>query len=194
MTAGLILPFTGGYALTQSFAGDHPYEPKGILTTDAIGPKTARLALAKSAHPGYRTHLHAACDWGMPVGTKLRAMQSGIVIAQGTITRFPDGSPDGEIFQMVQIRRDATSQTLLLMTHLSKVIVKVGHVTKGQVIALSGRSGRITGPHTHVQLVTGSRFASPAVLMWGTGGVRWNIMRCLEGKDLAGSKFLIPNV
>ncbi len=195
MTAGLIVPFTGGHPLTQRFDGANPNEPKGILTSDANGPRSSKLVLVRSTLSGYRPHLHAACDWAMPTGTKLLAMQSGIIVAEGKIARFADGSVDGEVYQMLQIHRDSVSQTLILFTHLLRSTVPIGaHVKKGQAIALSDNTGISSGPHTHVQLVTGSRNASPAALMWGTGGTRWNIQRCLEGRDLAGARFLVPNV
>jgi murein DD-endopeptidase MepM/ murein hydrolase activator NlpD len=195
MTAGLILPFAGSYPITQGFAGHNLNEPKGILTSDANGPLSSKLVLVRSTAPGYFAHLHAAIDWATPNGTKLRAMESGVVVAGGVVARFGDGSIDGEIFQILQIHRDAVSQTLILMTHLMKRTVATGsHVTKGQTIAISNNTGRSTGPHDHVQLVTGSRFLSPAALMWGTAGTRWNIVRLLEGHDQAWRKFLIPNV
>ena len=51
----------------------------------------------------------------------------------------------------IEISNGQTYRTRFL--HLSKALVKKGQrVKRGQKIALSGNSGRITGPHLHYEL------------------------------------------
>lgn len=83
---------------------------------------------------------HSGMDIAVPVGTPIRAPAAGIVTF---------AQPDLYL----------TGGTILLdhgfglssnFLHLSRMEVKVGdHVSQGQVIALSGMTGRATGPHLH---------------------------------------------
>lgn len=83
---------------------------------------------------------HSGMDIAVPVGTPVRAPAAGVVTF---------AAPDLYL----------TGGTILLdhgfglssnFLHLSKLKVRVGeHVKQGQVIALSGKSGRVTGPHLH---------------------------------------------
>ena len=83
---------------------------------------------------------HSGMDIAVPQGTPVLAPASGIVTF---------AQPDLYL----------TGGTILLdhgfglssnFLHLSRLEVKVGdHVTQGQVIALSGMTGRATGPHLH---------------------------------------------
>ena len=46
--------------------------------------------------------------------------------------------------------------------HLSKFLVKKGQkVKRGQIIALSGKSGRVTGPHLHFGIVLQNSSVEP---------------------------------
>ncbi|WP_305810201.1 M23 family metallopeptidase [Photobacterium kishitanii] len=51
----------------------------------------------------------------------------------------------------INIRYNKTYSARFL--HNSRILVKKGqHVTRGQVIALSGATGEVTGPHVHYEL------------------------------------------
>lgn len=66
----------------------------------------------------------------------------------GTVTRAGWGSGYGYV---VYIRHADGRETRY--GHLSKVLVKAGQqVSQGQKIALSGNTGRSTGPHLHFEL------------------------------------------
>ncbi len=90
---------------------------------------------------------HAGIDWATPVGTAVMASCGGVV------TRAGWGSGYGYV---VYIQHEDGKETRY--GHLSKVLVHVGQrVSQGEKIALSGNTGRSTGPHLHFEIrVNGS--------------------------------------
>ena len=94
---------------------------------------------------------HKGIDWATPVGTAV--MASGT----GTVSRAGWGSGYGNV---VYIDHPDGRQTRY--GHLSKVLVKVGqHVNVGDKIALSGNTGRSTGPHIHFEMLIGGTAVNP---------------------------------
>ena len=86
--------------------------------------------------------LHAGIDFGVPVGTPVRA------VADGVVTAMPyDAGGYGNHLQLL-----LADGTVVVLGHLSEELVTAGPVTAGQVIALSGNTGHSTGPHLHVEL------------------------------------------
>lgn len=84
---------------------------------------------------------HNGVDFGCPVGTELLASESGVIIEVGDQGRAGYG-------KFFRIKTDNLLQ--LTYGHCSLVKVKNGQrVTKGEVVALSGNTGRSTGPHLH---------------------------------------------
>ena len=84
----------------------------------------------KSAHKGY--------DFGMPVGTPVVSFKAG------TVTKVGNDAGGGNYIKIVH---DTDASSYL---HLSQILQKEGDEVKpGQVIALSGDTGNITGPHLH---------------------------------------------
>lgn len=82
---------------------------------------------------------HFGVDFRAAEGTKIPASNSGRVVYSGNL--FLSGN-------VVFI--DHGLNIFTVYNHLSKSLVKVGDtVKKGQVIGLSGSTGRITGPHLH---------------------------------------------
>ena len=50
--------------------------------------------------------------------------------------------------------------------HLSKTLVKKGaQVLPGEVVAISGNTGRSTGPHLHITAKYGKKHIDPAILL-----------------------------
>ena len=50
--------------------------------------------------------------------------------------------------------------------HLSKALVKKGaQVLPGEVVAISGNTGRSTGPHLHITVKYGKKHIDPAILL-----------------------------
>ena len=92
--------------------------------------------------------MHKGVDWACPIGTAIKASSSG------TVTKAGWGSGYGYV---VYINHDDGRQTRY--GHLSKILVKTGQrVNQGDKIALSGNTGRSTGPHVHFEiLINGSQ-------------------------------------
>ncbi len=94
---------------------------------------------------------HKGVDWATPVGTAVVASSAGTVVRAGW------GSGYGYV---VYINHQDGRQTRY--GHLSKVLVKVGQtVSQGEKIALSGNTGRSTGPHLHFEILIGGNQVNP---------------------------------
>lgn len=97
---------------------------------------------------GYRWgRLHAGTDVGVPIGTTVRASRGGQVSVAGWV---------GGYGNCVMI--DHGDGITTVYGHLSEITTSVGsYVDQGQQIALSGNTGRSTGPHLHFEIrVNGS--------------------------------------
>lgn len=85
---------------------------------------------------------HNGVDFAVPIGTQVLAPADGVVV----ISQY-----SGSAGNFVVISHD--SRHLTRYMHLSKLLVKPGqHVKQGDIIALSGNSGRSTGPHLHYEI------------------------------------------
>lgn len=86
---------------------------------------------------------HRAIDWGTPTGTPVYASSGGTVTRAGWI---------GSYGNAIYIKHPDGRETRY--AHLSKILVKVGQkVKQGDKIALSGNTGRTTGPHLHFEML-----------------------------------------
>lgn len=94
---------------------------------------------------------HKGVDWATPIGTAVMAS------CGGTVTKAGWGSGYGYV---VYIQHEDGRETRY--GHLSKVLVSVGQkVKQGQKIALSGNTGRSTGPHVHFEIRIGGQAVNP---------------------------------
>ena len=105
----------------------------------------------KGNHKGYDEHAfvrgvsgsHKGIDYAMPVGTPISPKVEGILRYN---TRDKNGW--GNAAEIV----GDNGQVLQRFAHLSKFAAPEGsRVKPGQVIAMSGNTGRSTGPHLHVE-------------------------------------------
>ncbi|GGI75580.1 peptidoglycan DD-metalloendopeptidase family protein [Shewanella gelidii] len=106
----------------------------------------------KRKHPVTgRVAPHNGTDFATPVGTKIVAPGDGVVTLV-TNHRYAG--------KYVVIQHGNKYKTRYL--HLSKALVRKGQrVTRGQVIALSGKTGRITGAHLHYEFHINGRPVNP---------------------------------
>jgi murein DD-endopeptidase MepM/ murein hydrolase activator NlpD len=98
---------------------------------------------------------HQGLDFRVPSGTPVAAVNGGRVILARPL-----------FFEGNCVVIDHGQGLLTLYLHLSKFSVKEGDdVGKGQVIGLSGGTGRATGPHLHLAVRWQGVYLNPQVLL-----------------------------
>jgi len=121
--------------------------PADAPTSDVFGSQRIFNGVAQREHQGL--------DYRVPTGTPVAAMNSGTVL----LARFL-------YFEGNCVVLDHGQGLLTLYFHLSEFKVKEGDTVKrGEVVGLSGGTGRATGPHLHVQVRWQAVSLDPARLM-----------------------------
>ncbi|KTR51926.1 peptidase, partial [Pantoea ananatis] len=94
---------------------------------------------------------HKGVDFALPIGTPVLAVGDGeVVVAKN----------GGAAGNYVAIRHGRQYMTRYM--HLKKVLVKPGEkVKRGDRIALSGNTGRSTGPHLHFEIWINNQAVNP---------------------------------
>ena len=141
-------------AVVQQTAGDMASHIPAIppMNTD---PSTYRL----SSPFGYRsdpllgyTKRHTGMDFACPPGNPIYATGDGVVILAKH-----DRSGYG-----LHVEVDHGFGYVTRYAHMSRMDVEVGQeVKRGDCIGLSGRSGRITGPHLHYEVIYRKKHVNP---------------------------------
>lgn len=112
---------------------------------------------------------HPAVDVAVPVGTLVSSPADGTVVWAGW--------EDSGYGNLVIV---ASGATRFYMAHLAEPNVRVGQqVRAGDIVGLSGNSGRSTGPHLHYEVrADGTAIDPQAVPVDST-------VRCIEGEQFA---------
>jgi murein DD-endopeptidase MepM/ murein hydrolase activator NlpD len=101
------------------------------------------------------TESHAGIDLAVPAGSDVRASGGGRIKQTGT---------DSSYGLYVLMQHPDGYETMY--GHLSRVIAVDGETVRaGQVIALSGNTGRSTAPHLHFEVRLGGRSVDPLTLV-----------------------------
>ena len=104
---------------------------------------------------GQTQSTHQGLDFGVPSGTPVDALNRGTVILARPL-----------FFEGNCIMLDHGQGLMTIYMHLSKLEVKEGdEVKRKQEIALSGGTGRATGPHLHVAVRWQGIYLDPAILL-----------------------------
>jgi murein DD-endopeptidase MepM/ murein hydrolase activator NlpD len=94
---------------------------------------------------------HKGLDIAMPVGQAIPAPQAGTVVFAGEMPGYG-----------TTVVLDHGNNLTTRYAHLSSVEAQVGdRVSSGQVIARSGASGRVTGPHLHFEVLESGKPVNP---------------------------------
>jgi murein DD-endopeptidase MepM/ murein hydrolase activator NlpD len=94
---------------------------------------------------------HSGTDFRAPTGTKLKAINDGVVVVASK--RYYSGNA---------VIIDHGEGIYSSYSHLSHIDVKVGQkVKRGDKLGLSGATGRVTGPHLHFSIIIESKKVDP---------------------------------
>jgi len=114
----------------------------GFVSPIQNGRVTSGFGDRQNPFDRQRTQFHKGIDIACPIGTRVHAARSGEVVFSGW---------KGGYGKTVIIQHELGYQSIY--GHLSKSLVRVGQrVRTGSVIALSGNTGRTTGPHLHFEV------------------------------------------
>jgi murein DD-endopeptidase MepM/ murein hydrolase activator NlpD len=130
------------YETGSSVPSHWPLDVSGFVTRGQVRPGDAA-----ESHPGI--------DIAVPAGTPVRASGGGTVAAAGY---------DADYGLFVLLRHPSGYETMY--GHASRLLVVEGDdVQAGQVIALSGNSGRSTAPHLHFEIRRDEKSLDPLTLV-----------------------------
>lgn len=98
---------------------------------------------------------HNGLDLAAKIGERVLSPAAGVVIFSGVRNGYGN-----------TIEIDHGDGLTSLLAHHSKLLVQVGQqVTHGQVIALAGRTGRVTGPHVHIEIRKHGNLVNPRIYL-----------------------------
>jgi murein DD-endopeptidase MepM/ murein hydrolase activator NlpD len=121
-------------------------EPANTRYTSSFGSRRVYNGKTRSVHQGL--------DYSAAIGTQVTAANSGRIVI-GRKFYFEGG------FIVI----DHGESIFTLYMHLSELLVKEGaEIDKGEPIAKSGSSGRVTGPHLHFGVQWQGIYLEPATL------------------------------
>ncbi len=94
---------------------------------------------------------HNGVDWGVPIGTSVRASSAGVVIRAGWFSGYG-----------ICVDIQHPNGTMTRYGHLSRALVSVGQtVSQNQEVARSGNTGQSKGPHLHFEIRIGGTPVNP---------------------------------
>ncbi len=121
--------------------------PTGSSTSAGFG--------SQRTYNGKRQSIHQGLDFRAATGTPVKAVNSGRVILAREL-----------YFEGGCVVLDHGQGLLTIYMHLSAFKVKEGEsVSKDQLLALSGSTGRVTGPHLHLAVRWQGVYVDPATLL-----------------------------
>jgi len=97
---------------------------------------------------------HPGVDFGARYGTPIHVVGAGVVIGAGYLAN------EGGYGQIVLVQH--APGVITAYAHTSRMFVHAGqHVVAGEVIALVGATGHVTGPHLHFEVRLGGVKVNP---------------------------------
>lgn len=131
-----------------------PFTARADLVLPVEGPVTSGIGWRLDPLGSGRLDFHGGIDIAVPVGTQVRVTRPGRVVFAGE---------HGGYGATVIVEHDGGDRTLY--GHNMRLAVKEGQkVAAGAVVALSGNTGRSTGPHVHYEMLPRGRSSLDKVL------------------------------
>jgi murein DD-endopeptidase MepM/ murein hydrolase activator NlpD len=182
LIGGTVGAFSGGSKSTVNSGSQSPTgEGRPNLVAPVKAQITTKWGQVTDAHGValWGGNPHKAIDYGVPTGTAVQASGDGKVVEMGS------GSGDRSYGNYVIIDHGSGYSTLY--AHLSEFRVGRGDVVKqGMVIALSGATGYVTGPHLHFEVRQNGQSVNPSSWLGaGVAAVAGNFVTSASNK--AGS-------
>lgn len=130
-----------------------------------INLQTSALAFTVTSPFGWRVHpisgeqkFHTGIDIAADEGTPIPVLWDGQVV-------YADWY-DGYGYAVITAHGN---DTYTLYGHCSELLTVPGDmVSQGQIIAYSGSTGNVTGPHIHLELISKGEYIDP-MLIWREG-------------------------
>jgi len=131
-----------------------------------LWPARARISTLFGSQRVYRNGeagaYHSGIDIAVPQGTPVLAPADGVVTLASDHAFLLEGN-------LLLVAHGMGVESAFM--HLSQIVVTPGqHIRRGQVIAYSGMTGRVTGPHLHWSLRWGNAKIDP-LLVAGPMGI-----------------------
>jgi hypothetical protein len=99
---------------------------------------------------------HSGMDIAAELGTPVRAPATGIVVFAGTVADYG-----------TTLVIDHGHEIKTLFGHLQRIQVGTGQkVDRGQQVAVTGNSGRTSGPHLHYEITVKGQAVNPRAYLW----------------------------
>lgn len=128
-----------------------------FLSPIKTGKTTSKFGTRRDPFNENKSQFHRGVDIGCPIGTKIYSARAGRV----TFAGYADGYG-----KLVILEHEHGYTTYY--GHLSRFSIKEGDkVGAGQSIALSGNTGRTTGPHLHFEIRRHGRALNPQTFIRG---------------------------
>jgi murein DD-endopeptidase MepM/ murein hydrolase activator NlpD len=143
------------------------HSAKSLLMKTPVDGARISSTFGRRFHPvlGY-TRMHKGIDFAVPTGTPVMAAGSGSVSYAGYAGEY------GNFVVITHSNGYATAYG-----HLSRFAVKTGtRVHQGQIVAYSGATGLVTGPHLHYEIRVNNSQVNPAAVKVAAG-------RALDGEE-----------
>jgi murein DD-endopeptidase MepM/ murein hydrolase activator NlpD len=106
------------------------------------------------------SEFHSGIDIGAPIGTPVKAPAPGVVVLAGPHAEYG-----------VTLIIDHGNDTRSLYGHLSRLHVTMDQAVKrGETVALTGNTGRSSGPHLHYEIQVKGQPVNPHSYIWEDPG------------------------
>jgi murein DD-endopeptidase MepM/ murein hydrolase activator NlpD len=125
-----------------------------VLLPPATGPTSSPFGLRRFFNNQPRNP-HSGLDIAVDIGTPVHAAAAGTVINTGDY-----------FFNGKSVFIEHGQGFITMYCHLSQIQVKEGQqITRGEQIALSGMTGRATGPHVHLSVILNNTMVDPTLFL-----------------------------